>query len=64
MFFAVLIGLSTGIVAALRQNTWVDTVSMFLAYIGVSMPLFWLGLLLILIFSSNCAGFRPRGGAA
>lgn len=63
MFFAVLIGLSTGIVAALNQNSWIDTVSMFLAYIGVSMPLFWLGLLLILIFSFQLRWFPPAGGS-
>jgi peptide/nickel transport system permease protein len=59
---AVVVGLSTGIVAALRQNTWIDTLSMVLAYAGVSMPLFWLGLLLILIFSFQLRWFPPAGG--
>lgn len=63
MIFAVLIGLSTGIVAALKQNSWIDTVSMFLAYVGVSMPIFWLGLLLILIFSFQLRWFPPAGGS-
>jgi ABC-type dipeptide/oligopeptide/nickel transport system permease component len=58
---AMAIGLSTGILAALNQNTWIDTLSMIIAYIGVSMPLFWLGLLLILIFSFNLKWFPPAG---
>jgi len=63
LFFAVLIGLSTGIIAALKQNTWIDTFTMILAYVGVSMPLFWLGLLLILIFSFQLRWFPPAGGS-
>ena len=63
LFFAILIGLSTGIVAALKQNSWIDTLSTLLAYIGVSMPIFWLGLLLILIFSFQLRWFPPAGGS-
>lgn len=63
LIVAVVIGLSTGILAALKQNSWIDRVSMLLAYIGVSMPLFWLGLLLILIFSFQLRWFPPAGGS-
>ena len=50
---ALLIGLPLGIVAALRENTWADTLSTFVALLGVSMPLFWLGQLLIMVVAIN-----------
>jgi ABC-type dipeptide/oligopeptide/nickel transport system permease component len=62
LFFAVLIGMSMGTLAALKQNSWLDTLSMILAYIGISMPLFWLGLLLIFIFAFQLKWFPPAGG--
>jgi ABC-type dipeptide/oligopeptide/nickel transport system permease component len=63
LLFAIVIGLGTGILAALKQNSWIDTTTMFLAYIGVSMPIFWLGLLLILLFSFQLRWFPPAGGS-
>ena len=54
-------GLATGIVAALHHNTWVDQGAMLLALIGVSLPNFWLGLVLILLFSVHL-GWLPTGG--
>jgi peptide/nickel transport system permease protein/oligopeptide transport system permease protein len=62
LFFAILIGMSMGTLAALKQNSWLDTLSMILAYIGISMPLFWLGLLLIFIFAFQLKWFPPAGG--
>ncbi len=50
---AVLLGGVLGVTAAVKQNTWVDNASMVLALWGVSMPSFWLGLLLIFLFSLN-----------
>jgi ABC-type dipeptide/oligopeptide/nickel transport system permease component len=51
LIFALLIALPIGIISAVRQNTAVDRVSMAAAFVGISMPVFWLGILLILIFS-------------
>ena len=48
---ALLIGVPLGLVAALRRNSWVDAVSMSVAVLGVSIPQYWLGLVLILIFA-------------
>jgi peptide/nickel transport system permease protein len=48
---AVLFGLGLGIASALRPNSFLDTVSMGVAILGVSMPIFWLGLMLIYVFS-------------
>ncbi|HBY97991.1 MAG TPA: peptide ABC transporter [Chloroflexi bacterium] len=61
--FAVGIGLSLGTLAALKQNSWIDTFSMVLSYLGVSMPVYWLGLLLILFFSFRLRWFPPAGGS-
>jgi peptide/nickel transport system permease protein len=67
IFVAILIGVTLGIVAAMRHNTWLDTASMGIALLGVSMPSFWLGLLLILLFAVKLhwvpilGGSGPRG---
>src|SRR5690606_12167169 len=47
LFFATLMGVPIGIVSAIRRNSLVDTLSMFGALFGVSIPIFVLGLLLI-----------------
>ena len=62
MFVAVIISVPLGIVAAVNQNSWKDTVAMILALLGLSMPNFWLGLLLMLLFSLKL-GWFPSGGA-
>ena len=61
MLLTVVVGLATGVVAALRHNTWVDQAVMTVALIGVSLPNFWLGLVLILLFSVHL-GWLPTGG--
>jgi peptide/nickel transport system permease protein len=61
MILAVTIGVILGTISALRQNTWVDTLSMIVALFGVSMPNFWLGLLLIYIFSLRLGWFPITG---
>jgi oligopeptide transport system permease protein len=49
--FAILIGVPLGIVSALRQNTWIDYVSLFTSTLGVSVPTFVSGLLLLIFFT-------------
>lgn len=51
IFVALLIGVPAGIISATRQLSWVDSAVMVLALAGVSMPVFWLGLNLILVFA-------------
>lgn len=51
MAIGVTLGVTLGVVSALGHNTWVDTAAMALALVGVSMPIFWMSLLLIFIFS-------------
>jgi len=45
MLFAIVIGVNAGIIAAWKQNSWFDYIAMLIALIGVSMPVFWLGLM-------------------
>ncbi|MGM0445872.1 MAG: ABC transporter permease [Bacillota bacterium] len=49
--FAVVVGIPAGIFAATHQNSLFDNFSMLVALIGVSMPIFWLGLMLIWLFA-------------
>lgn len=51
VIIASIVGVSVGIIAAVKQNSFFDYLTMGGALIGVSMPIFWLGLILILIFS-------------
>lgn len=60
---AILIGVPLGIIAAVRHNSWVDTVSMSVALLGVSMPSFWLGLLLIFLFAVKLNWVPVVGGS-
>ena len=50
LVFTLLYALPAGIISALNRNKWVDYVLRFLSFVGVSMPTFWLGLILIYIF--------------
>jgi len=45
-----ILGITLGMIAALRRGKWLDTFSTILSYIGVSVPVFWLGIVLIYIF--------------
>jgi peptide/nickel transport system permease protein len=59
MLFALLVGVPLGILAAVRRNTPVDNVAMAIALVGVSMPVFWLGMILKFIFSISTKTFPP-----
>ena len=61
MLLAVVVAVPLGVVAAVKQNTLFDSISMVIALIGVSMPIFWLGLLLILLFSLKMGLFPSSG---
>ncbi|ERM17299.1 ABC transporter permease [Brevibacillus laterosporus] len=45
LLFALVVGINAGIISAWKQNSWFDYVCMLIALIGVSMPVFWLGLM-------------------
>jgi ABC-type dipeptide/oligopeptide/nickel transport system permease component len=49
MVFAVILGVGVGILAAVCRATWVDYVAMIFALLGISTPVFWFGILLILL---------------
>jgi peptide/nickel transport system permease protein len=61
LVLTLLLGLLSGIVAALRQNTWIDQVAMVLAMLGISLPSFYLGLLMIIVFAVDLR-WLPTGG--
>lgn len=59
---ALILGVTFGVIAAVKQNTWIDVVSMVLAGLGVSMPSFWLGIMLIFAFSLRLEWLPATGG--
>ncbi|KOC91503.1 ABC transporter permease [Winslowiella iniecta] len=61
MIFALLIGISMGIIAAVRKDSWVDHTTNFVALSGISVPHFWLGILLILLFSVHLQWLPASG---
>ncbi|MCJ9672206.1 MULTISPECIES: ABC transporter permease [unclassified Neorhizobium] len=61
MFFAMLIGIPIGILAAVKKNTFIDYVANVLALTGLSIPNFWLGIMLILLISVQL-GWLPASG--
>lgn len=61
MLVALLVGISMGIVAAVRKDSWVDHTTNFVALSGISVPHFWLGILLILLFSVHLQWLPASG---
>jgi peptide/nickel transport system permease protein len=62
MAFSLLIGIPSGIIAAVRVNSWWDGAGKIFSLLGLSMPSFWVGLLLILFFSVYL-GWLPSSGS-
>jgi ABC-type dipeptide/oligopeptide/nickel transport system permease component len=61
MFIALLVAFPLGIISAIYRNSWIDNLARFFALIGVSMPSFWFGPLLIIAFAINREWFPVSG---
>jgi len=61
LLIAILLGLAAGIVSAVKQYTWLDRISMGVAVTGVSLPVFWTGIMLILLFALQLRWFPSSG---
>lgn len=61
MLLQVLVGMPLGIIAAVNRNGWGDRISMFIALFGISMPNFWIALMLVLFFSVQLGWLPPYG---
>ncbi len=65
MIFATVFGILLGIISALKRNTIIDIITMVIANFGISMPVFWLGLMLAYVFALLLKGtpfFIPPSG--
>lgn len=61
ILFATFIGLPAGVIAGVKRGSWFDHTVMTTALVGYSMPIFWLGLLMIILFST-ILGWTPVSG--
>jgi ABC-type dipeptide/oligopeptide/nickel transport system permease component len=61
MLFATVIGISTGVYSAWRPGSWPDRLGTLGAYLGVSFPVYWVGLLLIMMFAVTLRWLPPSG---
>lgn len=61
VLFAIIVGIPVGIISASKPNSWFDNIAMVGALTGVGMPVFWQGIMLILIFSVTLSWFPPSG---
>lgn len=60
-FISVVIGILLGVLSAIHRNTWIDIVTRIVGLFGISMPTFWSGILLILVFSIQFGWFPAMG---
>lgn len=58
---SILVGVTLGVLAAIHQNSFIDYVARLIGLFGISMPTFWSGILLILIFSISLGWFPAMG---
>ena len=61
MIIAIVVGVLFGMLAAARRDTWIDQLTMGGALVGYSMPIFWWGLLLIIVFAAGLHWFPVQG---
>lgn len=61
MTIALLLGIPIGVLAAIRKNSWLDNLVMTGSLLGVSLPVYWLGLLLIYLFAVNLQWLPASG---
>ncbi len=61
MLLAAVVGITIGVVAAARPNGWFDRASLVLAYLGISFPVYWVGLILILFVAVGLRWLPPSG---
>ncbi len=62
LLIALMVAIPTGVFSALRQHTPIDYTVTFFNFIGISIPIFWLGLILIYVFAVYFRQFLPAGG--
>jgi peptide/nickel transport system permease protein len=61
MVLATIVGIALGIASAVWQHTWIDSLAMSIAMVGICAPTFWLGLILIFVFSFRLHWFPATG---
>lgn len=61
MLLAAVVGITIGVLAASRPNGWFDRASLALAYLGISFPVYWVGLILILFVAVGLRWLPPSG---
>jgi ABC-type dipeptide/oligopeptide/nickel transport system permease component len=61
MLFAAIIGITIGVISAQRPGGWFDRLALGAAYLGISFPVYWVGLLLILLFAVTLRWLPPSG---
>lgn len=62
MIFSTVVGVIAGVTSAIKQYTWFDRISMFVALLGAAMPIYWTGLILLSVFAVQLRWFPVAGG--